>query len=108
MAGTEGKHYMNKRHGEHMEGHEEAPEPKGKEKGKGGKHHPSIHIHSHSGGHTVHVMHGDGRHEMHEHQSGDAEGVAQHVHDNLGGQPSAGGGAGEGDGTEDLLAGLGQ
>jgi len=112
MAGTEGKHYMNKRHGEHMGNHEAAIEPKGKEKSaKGGGHHPHIHIHSHSGGHTVHVMHPDGRHEAHEHAKGDADGIAQHVHDNLGGQPSAGAPDGLGggdDGGEDLLAGLSQ
>ena len=107
MAGTEGKHYMNPHHGRHMSGKEETPpEPKGGKKGgsqgHGGK--PHIHIHSHSAGHTVHVMHSDGRHESHEHPAGDTEGIASHIHENLGaggGQPSAG------DDGGDLLDGLG-
>jgi hypothetical protein len=47
-------------------------------------HKPHIHVHSHSQGHTVHIMHHDGTHEKHEHPHGDAEGIAQHVHTHLG------------------------
>ncbi len=71
------KHFMNKQHGEHMK--QGASEHHGEGGGK-----PSIHIHSHSAGHTVHIMHPDGRHEQHEHEHGDAEGIAQHVHEHLG------------------------
>ena len=52
--------------------------------GQGAKH-PHILIHSHSGGHTVHILHHDGRHEKHEHELGDAEGIAQHIHQHIGG-----------------------
>ena len=45
---------------------------------------PHIVIHSHAGGHTVHILHHSGQHEMHEHPRGDVEGLASHVHDHLG------------------------
>jgi hypothetical protein len=50
-------------------------------------------IHSHQKGVTVHVFHHSGQHEMHEHQHGDAEGIAAHVHQHHGG--SMGGGEGQ-------------
>ena len=52
-------------------------------------HKPSIHIHSHAKGHTVHIFHKDGGHEKHEHPHGDASGIAQHIHDHLGGGQGA-------------------
>lgn len=45
---------------------------------------PQIHIHSHAKGHTVHIMHKSGKHEQHEHSKGDTEGIAEHIHKNLG------------------------
>lgn len=84
-------HYMNKAHGEHMTGKKEAPaheapaDQGGEEHGSGDA--PSIHIHSHGKGTTVHIMHADGRHEAHEHGKGDADGVASHVHTHIGGEP---------------------
>ena len=70
-------HFMNRQRGRHMSGGEEH---------HGGEHQakPDIHIKSHSGGHTVHVMHQDGRHEKHEHEDGDTQGIAEHVHELLG------------------------
>lgn len=89
------KHYMNPARGRHMSGED------GKDKGGKGKH-PHIHIHSHPKGHTVHIMHPDGRHEMHEHAKGDAEGISEHIHQHLG-MPGAGGqDHGVGDGEGDL------
>jgi len=72
--------------GRHLSGGEEEkkPEPKGK-KEHGGHDRPQIHIHSHAKGHTVHILHQDGRHEKHEHGHGDSEGIAQHIHEQLGG-----------------------
>jgi hypothetical protein len=77
-------HFMNKQHGAHMTG-----KPVGEESGdvheESGQHHaPQIHIHSHAKGHTVHIMHHDGRHEKHEHEHGDSEGMAEHLHTHLG------------------------
>lgn len=81
MAG-EGRHFMNPQHGAHMRG--EAPS--GDVEEKSGQHHPPhISIHSHAKGHTVHIMHHDGRHEKHEHARGDVEGIAAHIHKHLGG-----------------------
>jgi len=54
--------------------------------GKGGGSHPHIAVHSHSAGHTVHITHPDGRHESHDHAAGDAEGIAAHIHQHIGGQ----------------------
>jgi len=74
--------------GEHSAGH--PPHGSGDVADKSGQHRPPhIHVHSHSRGHTVHIMHDDGRHEQHEHAPGDAEGIAQHIHQNIGngGQP---------------------
>jgi len=51
-----------------------------------GQHHaPSIHIHSHSKGHTVHVLHSNGHHEKSEHAHGDTEGIKAHIDQHLGG-----------------------
>ncbi len=52
---------------------------------------PSIHIHSHDKGHTVHILHKDGTHEAHEHEHGDADGIAEHIHEHLGKGGSIGG-----------------
>lgn len=93
----ENRHYMNPQRAKHMSGED------GKEK-KGGKKHPSIHIHSHAKGHTVHIMHPDGRHEMHEHGHGDTEGMKQHLDTHLraAGQDHGEGG-GEGGEAGDLM-----
>jgi hypothetical protein len=50
---------------------------------------PHMHIHTHAKGHTVHIMHPNGKHEKHEHEHGDAEGIAAHVHEHFvgGGMP---------------------
>lgn len=70
---------MNPQRARHMSGGEE-------EHQGGNEHKPHIHIHSHQGGHTVHVMHHDGTHEKFEHGHGDAEGMAEHIHHYLGGE----------------------
>lgn len=72
---------MNPQRSRHMGGEEHGEHGGG---GQGAK--PSIFIHSHSGGHTVHVFHHDGSHEAHEHSSGDTESMAEHVHNYLGGE----------------------
>lgn len=92
------RHFMNKQHGQHMAGGEDGKEKGGKSK------HPSIHIHSHAKGHTVHIMHPDGAHEKHEHGKGDADGIAEHIHNHLG---SGGQDHGVGDGAGDLMGDLG-
>jgi hypothetical protein len=72
-------HFMNPQRGRHMQG------GKSEEHGEhGGK--PHMFIHSHSTGHTVHVFHNDGSHEAHEHPHGDTEGMAEHIHNELGGE----------------------
>ena len=84
--------FMNPSYGAMMEGAKSAdvqnpgPAAKGEAKKRAGNDHlpPHIHIHSHSGGHTVHIMHHDGTHEKHEHPHGDHEGIAQHIHTHLG------------------------
>jgi hypothetical protein len=70
--------FMNKQRERHMAGGEEQ---------HGGQEHalPHIFVHSHSKGHTVHIHHADGGHEKHEHSHGDAEGIAAHIHEHLGG-----------------------
>lgn len=79
MIGKSGKAYMNPQVGRAMEPDgDEMPEK------VEGEMPPSIFHHSHSAGVTTHIFHHDGRHEMHEHQHGDAEGMAQHVHDHHG------------------------
>ena len=88
---------MNKQHEGHMNrslGHEtKHGSGAGDVEDKSGQHRaPNIHIHSHSKGHTVHIMHHDGQHEQHEHAHGDADGIAEHIHQHLGaagGQPIA-------------------
>jgi|HubBroStandDraft_3_1064219.scaffolds.fasta_scaffold705309_2 hypothetical protein len=73
--------HMNPQRGRHMsEGGEQRPEDGNKK--------PDIFVQSHSGGHTVHVFHKDGRHEMREHGH-DAGSVADHVHEALGGNNEA-------------------
>jgi hypothetical protein len=77
---------MNKQRGAHMEG-QGGDSIKGAhdvEQGSG-QHLPHIHIHSHSQGHTVHIMHHSGQHEKFEHSHGDAQGMAEHIHQHLGG-----------------------
>lgn len=94
MAGASDRHYMNPQHGAHFGagsiGHEgRDKQSAGDVKDESGQHKaPSIHIHSHSKGHTVHIMHHNGQHEQHEHSHGDAEGIAGHIHQHLGGQPA--------------------
>lgn len=85
-------HYMNPSYGAmmgHGEGAREQDEGSlaKKEEHKRAAHDtlpPHIHIHSHADGHTVHIMHHDGRHEMHEHEHGDADGIAAHIHKHYG------------------------
>jgi len=50
---------------------------------------PTLVMHSHDKGVTVHVHHKNGKHEKHEHSHGDAEGMAAHVHEHFGGTSSA-------------------
>lgn len=70
-------HFMNRQRGRHMSG--------GQEQGGGNQaKKPQITIHSHSAGHTVHIMHPDGQHEQHEHEDGDSHGIAEHIHEHLG------------------------
>lgn len=69
---------------EHGGGHEAPAEGKH----EGGGSHPHIFIHSHAKGHTVHIHHPSGEHEMHEHPKGDSEGIASHIHEHIGGEPS--------------------
>lgn len=77
----------NARHG--TEGKEE--DAGGAKRGKtAGSKKPQIHVHSHERGHTVHVMHPDGRHEMHEHEPGDSDGVAERVRDAMSGSEGEG------------------
>lgn len=85
------EHYMNPAYGSMMEGAKSADKQSpGKEatneehKRAGENKPPHIFIHSHDAGHTVHIHHGDGRHEQHEHEHGDVEGMAQHIHTYLG------------------------
>lgn len=70
--------HMGQEHG----GSEHKPEH-GTPEGHGGSH-PHIFIHSHAKGHTVHIHHPSGEHEMHEHAKGDAEGIASHIHEHMG------------------------
>jgi hypothetical protein len=70
---------MNPQRGRHLQGEEQRPEESGNK--------PSIFIHSHSGGHTMHVFHSDGGHEMHEHGH-EAQSVGEHVKEALGGGES--------------------
>lgn len=97
------RHFMNPQHGKHMGEEEDGrSEDKGSEKEKdGGARHPSIHVHSHSKGHTVHIMHPDGGHEKHEHSHGDAEGIAAHVHKHIGGKEGQDHGFSSGEDMED-------
>jgi len=76
-------HFMNRQRGRHMGGGNS-------EEHHGGEAKPQIHIHSHSSGHTVPIMHPDGQHEKHEHEDGDAEGMAAHIHEHLGDGAPAG------------------
>lgn len=90
--------FMNKQREAHMSG----KQPAGDVEEDTGQHHaPHIHIHSHSKGHTVHVMHHDGTHTKHEHAHGDAEGIAAHVHKHMGGKPGQDHGYSGGDLMED-------
>lgn len=78
-------HFMNKQHGKHMGHDEAAPAAEhGEHHAAGAEHKPSIHIHSHAKGHTVHIMHKDGAHEKHEHEHGDTEGIKAHIDEHLG------------------------
>lgn len=56
----------------------------------GGSHrHPHMHVHSHEAGHTLHVMHDDGSHEMHHFAPGDHAGMSGVMAEHMAG---AGGG----------------
>src|SRR4051812_35178783 len=95
------KHFMNKQHGAHM-GHEPEKSASSREEHSGATHHlPSIHIHSHENGHTVHILHHDGQHESHEHEHGDSDGIAEHIHQHLGGEPGQDHGFSSGNEMED-------
>jgi hypothetical protein len=73
---------MNKQRERHMAGAEAGQH--GDPSGHSQAHPPSIHIHSHDNGVTVHILHHDGQHEEHEHEKDDAEGIASHVHEHFG------------------------
>jgi hypothetical protein len=89
--------FMNPQRQKHMQG-----KPAGDVEDSTGQHHaPSIHIHSHSAGHTVHVMHHDGTHTKHEHEHGDTEGIAEHIHKHLGGAEGQDHGYSSGEAMED-------
>jgi hypothetical protein len=62
--------HMNPQRGRHLEGGEQRPEESGDK--------PDIFIH---GGHTIHVFHKDGTHEMHEHHG---ESIGDHIKGLLG------------------------
>jgi hypothetical protein len=83
-------HFMNAQRGRHMGGGEQ------EHGGHGEK--PSVFVHSHKNGHTVHVFHSDGSHEEHEHGH-DAESTADRVHEALGGSSEAEHEAGAGAGA---------
>jgi hypothetical protein len=82
---AEERHFMNPAHGRHITGSNEEGEGKRGKKKPG--EHPSIHIHSHSKGHTVHILHPSGAHEEHEFSRGDSEGISNLIHHHLGGEP---------------------
>jgi hypothetical protein len=81
-------HFMNRQRGRHMGGDKEAGGALDESKSEK----PDINIKSHANGHTVHIMHPDGRHEQHPHDAGDVEGIAAHIHEHLG--------SGQGDGQQ--------
>jgi len=78
----------------------EGGEKKSEHKMGGGGKHPHMHIHSHEAGHTMHVMHDDGSHEMHHFAQGDTAGMKSVMDEHMGGAGGGmmGGGAGEGEG----------
>lgn len=90
-------HFMNKSHGMHMGAKPEAQPADDMHQESGQHETPQIHIHSHDEGHTVHIMHSNGQHEKHEHEHGDAEGIASHIHQHIGGKEGQdhGGSSGE-------------
>lgn len=69
---------------------------------KGGGKHPHVHIHSHEAGHTMHVMHEDGSHEMHHFGPGDTAGMQGVMSEHMqpGGAEAGGGGDGQAGGGE--------
>src|SRR5882762_9022893 len=88
-------HFMNPARGKHMS--QDSGTDAGAVSGESEQHHaPHIHVHPHTKGVTVHVMHHDGTHTKHEHAHGDADGIAAHIHKHIGG--AAGQDHGEGDG----------
>lgn len=95
-------HFMNKARGRHMSG-----EAMGGEQRPENEHHagalPDIHIKSHANGHTVHIMHQDGRHEPFEHEHGDTDGIKAHIDEHLGhGSHEEGGEPGMGEAAHEL------
>ena len=96
---------MNPAHGAHMgqKAHDVPAKEAGDVHASSGQHHmPSIHIHSHAQGHTVHIMHPDGKHEKFEHEAGDSDGMAEHLHNHL--SLNAGNNEGQGHGVKDGMA----
>lgn len=103
-----GKHFMNPARAKHMgsTGNMGASESQADGAGdvdqESGQHTaPSIHIHSHDQGHTVHIMHANGKSEKSEHEHGDAEGIAAHIHSHIGGKIGQDHGGSAGDEMED-------
>jgi hypothetical protein len=91
---------MNKQRGRHMSG--------GSDQGNsgGGAKHPHFAIHSHAGGHEVHITHPSGEVEHHHHELGDDEGIAGHIHAHIGNgdqRPENDMGQGEGGAPSDGL-----
>ena len=84
------EHYMNPAYGALMgsagteKGEQVKTSPTKHKGGAGHAKHPHISIHSHAGGHEVHITHPDGQVEHHHHELGDAEGIARHIHEHMG------------------------
>ena len=97
--------FMNKQRGAHM-GHKEEPvtshhgSDKEPNQDHGGEA-PDIMIKSHAKGHTVTIMHHDGRSESHEHSKGDTEGIKAHIDQHIGGAPGQDHGGSSGSNEED-------
>jgi hypothetical protein len=97
------KFFMNKQHGAQFGGendlavdHEDDNSDKNSKTKSSRK--PDIHIKSHEKGHTVHVMHQDGRHDMTEHAKGDGKGISKIVAKHLGNAGQDHGGSSDEDG----------
>lgn len=98
--------FMNKQRGRHMGGGEEEHQGGEDQHQGGGAKHPHFAIHSHAGGHEVHITHPSGEVEHHHHELGDDEGIAGHIHAHIGNgeqRPENEMGEGEGGGASDGL-----